>query len=203
MGCDIHVYTEFKPWYGKREGEWFSADNYRLNPSFDEEDKYESKMNVVPIYGERNYTLFSILADVRNYGENEPISEPRGLPEDCCPEIKKESDSWEVDGHSHSYFTLKELMDYQKNHPLIQYQGYVTGEASANLDKGIFPTEYWQDGNITGQVWRKWKKPNDAMQPLIDALIEREKELFWIFSDKPEAIEGHANDIRIVFWFDN
>ena len=202
MGCDIHVYTEFKPWYGKNNGKWFSGDYFKLNPSY-EEDEDEEKMEVVPIYHDRNYTLFSILADVRNYGENEPIAEPRGLPADCCPEIKKESDSLGADGHSHSYFTLKELMDYQKNHPLVQHQGYVTAEASANLDRGIFPTEYWQGGNITGQVWRKWKEPNDAMQPLIDALMEREKKAFSIWSDEPEDIEKHAGDIRIVFWFDN
>lgn len=202
MGCDIHVYTEFKPWFGKHEGEWFCADHYKLNPSYGT-DEWEKRYNVVPIYDSRNYILFSVLADVRNYGENKAIAEPRGLPNDCCPEIRAESESWGCDGHSHSYFTLKELMEYQKRHTTIQRQGYVSSEASANLDKGIFPTEYWQGGNVTGQVWRKWVEPYAVLKPLIEALIEREKDIFWIFSDKQEAIEKHANEIRIVFWFDN
>lgn len=202
MGCDIHVYTEFKLWYGKRAGEWFSADNYRLNPHYGS-DEDEKKYEVVPIYDSRNYSLFSILAGVRNYGNNIPISEPKGLPEDCCEEIKAEYKSWDCDGHSHSYFTLKELLDYQKRQPLLKHSGYVDKEASEKLDEGITPDSWWQGGNVPGQVWREWEEKDTSLKKFVDAIIEREKDIFWIFSDNQEAIEKHAEEIRIVFWFDN
>jgi len=202
MGCDIHVYTEFKLWYGKNEGKWFSADHYKLNPSYGEDDS-EKKMEVVPIYDSRNYSLFSILAGVRNYGGNEQISELHGLPDDCCPEIKEESDSWGEDGHSHSFFTLKELLDFQKIQSPVKYQGFVSKKSSENLDRGILPEEYWQGGNIPGQVWRKWEKTDESLKPFVKALVEREKEIFWIFSDKSKDIQKHAEEIRVVFWFDN
>jgi hypothetical protein len=74
-----------------------------------------------PLYLGRNYDLFAILADVRNgrgfagifTGRGfEPISDPKGLPEDVTPEIQAISDRWAGDGHSHSYFTLAELQAY-------------------------------------------------------------------------------------------
>ena len=71
--------------------------------------------------GERNYNLFSILADVRNgygfaglkTGEGfVPISNPRGVPDDASLEYKEHVERWRADGHSHSYHTLKHLLDY-------------------------------------------------------------------------------------------
>lgn len=63
-------------------------------------------------YGGRNYTLFSILAGVRNYDELEPISPPRGIPEDASVDYLEEVNRLEGDGHSHSWFTLKEILDF-------------------------------------------------------------------------------------------
>jgi len=202
MGCDIHVYVEFKIWYGENKDKWFDGDHYRFNPFFGS-DEYEKKMEIVPIYDGRNYSLFSVLAGVRNYGGNIPISEPKGIPEDCCEQIKTECESWDCDGHSHSYFTLKELLDYQKVQPPIKHSGYITKEASELLDNGVKPESWWQGGNIDGQVWREWEEPDSSLKPFIDVFIEREKEIFWIFSDKPEDIEKRAEEIRTVFWFDN
>lgn len=103
MGADIHFYVEKKVddtwqpvkgpnrWYGKWEG--------------------ERKLALEGwAYSGRNYELFSLLADVRNYGNRiEPLAEPRGLPEDVSEMIEKISDDWEWDGHSYSYFYLSEL----------------------------------------------------------------------------------------------
>jgi hypothetical protein len=46
------------------------------------------------IYHERNYSLFALLANVRNSAGVKPISEPRGLPEDVSEIVKKISDQW-------------------------------------------------------------------------------------------------------------
>lgn len=65
-------------------------------------------------YNGRNYYLFSILADVRNgYGDGyvEYICETKGVPDDASIGYKHIVNMWGGDGHSHSYFTLSELLD--------------------------------------------------------------------------------------------
>jgi hypothetical protein len=129
MGCDIHAIVERKTFpYGNRESwRWRNSGTPGIS---------------------RNYVLFSMLANVRNDWEVPftPIAQPRGVP---GYEIKTDnygrfeslgrntdwnespSDAyeslvlnWGVDGHSHSWVTLRELKDAKE---LIQ--GY-----------------YWEDG---------------------------------------------------------
>lgn len=103
MGCDIHIYTE-----KNLDGDgWTSADFYTKRKYADG----EIMMGIVEVYDGRNYDLFSLLANVRNRGYIKPICEPRGLPDDCCAEIKEEFSGWGDDGHSTSWFTLKELIE--------------------------------------------------------------------------------------------
>lgn len=120
MGCDIHFHVEKKD----ENGKWISADRWTVDPyeCGDQEDigiKWDDRF-----YRSRNYDLFGILANVRNgrgfagvptgTGFN-PISEPRGLPEDVSPEVKAISDRWDGNGHSHSWLTLAELLAYDWN----------------------------------------------------------------------------------------
>jgi hypothetical protein len=74
----------------------YDGDGWRINW----EDHY---------YDGRNYQLFSILADVR--GDYSPIVEPRGIPEDASTGYKYMCDRWDGDAHSHSYYTLTELLN--------------------------------------------------------------------------------------------
>lgn len=118
MGCDIHLYVEVN-----KNGFWLSADS----------DDY--------FYHDRNYTLFSILADVRNSRNPElkSISEPRGIPSDCSPEVKSIIKRWDCDGHSHSHFTAAELMafDWTQKHP---FKGFVNGPEFLDWQR----TKRWQ-----------------------------------------------------------
>lgn len=113
MGCDIHLYVEKLGPNG-----WESADNFKPDPdepgrmSVDYEDRIDTG---------RNYGLFAILADVRNgrgfagvrTGDGyEPISPPRGLPDDTCALVRAEHEAWGADAHSASYFTVSELLAY-------------------------------------------------------------------------------------------
>jgi hypothetical protein len=105
MGCDIHFFRE------KREGgKWITADKWE----FDSEEEWLS-----PVWGEyvrpgRNYELFSILAGVRQREVPVYSFAPRGLPLGCCDEIKRHSDGYGVDGHSHSYLYLHELLELRE-----------------------------------------------------------------------------------------
>lgn len=109
MGCDIHFYVE-----KKIDGVW------QMQGKLVDDDGWKH-VNGPSFYDVRNYNLFAILADVRNgrgfagikTGEGfNPISDPRGVPEDASDEYKQLVDCWGVDGHSHSHHTLRQLLDY-------------------------------------------------------------------------------------------
>jgi hypothetical protein len=103
MGCDIHLYGEVKK---TPTSDWtaygiWGADDY-------------GQWNQIsaPIYSSRNYALFSTLADVRNYDDLPIIAPAKGLPPGLSPEVARMAEQWEGDGHSYSYFTLKELLAF-------------------------------------------------------------------------------------------
>ena len=85
MGCDIHLHQEVKI-----NGIWY---HYR-HRSVD-----------------RSYKLFTLMAGVRNSGELEPVSPPKGLPEDITFLTRYD---WEVnedqDGHSLSWLDRKSVV---------------------------------------------------------------------------------------------
>lgn len=92
MGCDIHVMVEARRYpFGAGE-KWFNVDNWRHNPYSGDEG--ESAMTVKPIYNQRDYELFSFLADVRNYGGNPSFGFDRGFPEDACEHTAAEYTRW-------------------------------------------------------------------------------------------------------------
>lgn len=203
IGCDIHVCCERKNY----KGEWINCDYFKLNPYFDVDDDEDDKWWIVPIFDDRNYELFATLADVRNYGYIKPISEPRGLPEDIHYITKELADSWGDDGHSHSYYTLKELMDYMTNAPTITYSGMISEEQCQDLDKyNIYPTFWCLSTTMDGYTHRTWTVPDDNVPILIEAMKKRCAEEYFIYEwckDYEEQIKKQADNFRIVFWFDN
>ena len=115
MGCDIHLYVE-----QRKNGQWRALDNF-VTEDAGTEFQYVTVPYKERLYSGRSYNLFAILADVRNgrgfagikTGEGfNPISEPRGVPNDASPEYKHQVEEAGRDGHSHSYHTLRQLLDY-------------------------------------------------------------------------------------------
>jgi len=115
MGCDIHFYTDRRV-----DGAWHPVDVFKRDAP-DEDNKEGYLRAASHLYNDRSYKLFAILADVRNgrgfagvkTGEGfNPIAQPKGIPEDATAEYREVADSWGIDGHSHGYFTLRELLDY-------------------------------------------------------------------------------------------
>jgi hypothetical protein len=113
MGCDIHIYTEAK-YIVNGVTKWHNIDNWRLNRYYGTDDN-ESEYNISPVYWGRNYELFAVLANVRGYYSDDVYT--KGLPDDVSDVVKNESDRLGVDGHSHSWYTLKELYEYHE--PLL------------------------------------------------------------------------------------
>ncbi len=68
-------------------------------------------------YNGRCYSLFGILAGVRNTSNMMIGGEwgLKGVPDDASPQVQGMSDDWDVDGHSHNYFTVQELLDSDYN----------------------------------------------------------------------------------------
>lgn len=136
MGCDIHFYLE------KRENNrWVSADKWTTEFDKELDDDYTDVKWEDCAYKGRNYTLFSILADVRNNEDIDAISAPKGFPFNASPElfnqytvkvtdgtklermqewVDMELSTWVEKGkictnpdyHSASYLTTKEILSY-------------------------------------------------------------------------------------------
>lgn len=229
MGCDIHMFAEKKvngkweklskkfknSYYNPDEPNRKDDDGYEWNPEFTDEP-----------YDGRNYDLFAILADVRNgygfAGVNTgegfiPISQPKGLPEDVTDEVKKSSEEWGCDGHSHSFFTLKELKDYDWNKLTIKrgvisieqfksliktggspnsWCGATSGQNIVTVDESIAEKILNGQNNIYDgkdvYVSYRWSSLySDTCRSFIENTIPTLEKL------------GSEEDIRIVFWFDN
>lgn len=148
MGADIHLYVE----------RWTSSNNYEgpRNLSEDREQKLSEVLEDVStkyrwvsadkwkkdkdgwyvdwnesFYSGRNYDLFSILADVRNGNGVDPIDYPRGIPEDASSGYLFVCNQWKGDAHSHSYFTLDELLNVDWN----QYEDFYVDDFIETLEK--------------------------------------------------------------------
>lgn len=190
MGCDIHIFVE------KRiNGKWECIDTIIGDENGNLYVPYENR-----IYTERNYSLFALLANVRNHAKIISISEPRGLPDDVSEIVKEISYQWDCDGHSHSYYTLEELLNYNPEH-LVKQVGYMSKETWTLFQESLktskpnydlrFPYAGWSS---SGMGWERheWEVPAKVISP--NFFIETLNKLKEI---------GKPEDVRIVFWFDN
>jgi hypothetical protein len=89
MGCDIHLYTEYKRPGATR---WISFGK-RLNPG-------------------RIYGLFAALGDVRNDYGYTPIAAERGLPEGVGSEARSDNMYWITDGEAGEDEVTREKANY-------------------------------------------------------------------------------------------
>jgi hypothetical protein len=110
MGCDIHTHIEVKI-----NDKW---EHYSC-PALD-----------------RNYLLFARICGVRNYENQVPISNPRGLPDNISPVTKLVS---EEGGHSATWLSMQEIITLIESSIDWDYRkiGYVVGNRLI-LDGVIF-----------------------------------------------------------------
>lgn len=182
MGCDIHCYLEYR----EHNGKW------------DNDHVYTNKrgeFELLPVYYERDYELFAILAGVRS-DEIKPIVEPRGIPEDINEEIKKIYDNWGINAHTPSWYTLKELLNNKKKFRKIRRSGMVDeGTYNNYVNNKVTPTSWCEWTSLPNHVYLTWTDKSYSIKNLIQAIENRCEEAY-IYYANPE-------DIRIVFWFDN
>jgi len=135
MGCDIHIICEVKEngqWKLNKENIFPNSDYYaaleykKLAEERGEEYKiYDWQKNEFQSYPDdnRSYNWFGVLANVRNE-KFDFISEPKGVPDDCCEEWKELVEANQYDYHSHSYLSVKELIEFDWNKVYI-LSGYI------------------------------------------------------------------------------
>ena len=115
MGCDIHATLDYEP-YKLKATEQDRKDYHPLWRAFAQN-----------IDIDRNYTLFNILAGVRDHDIRPIIALPRGVPDDASFEFAEELEKWDGDGHSTSWVTFPELRDYVPDPETVKdYQWDVT-----------------------------------------------------------------------------
>lgn len=217
MGTDIHMIAEVR-----KDGVWQTI----LDDIFvDWEGTKFERQTCVP-YSDRNYNLFAILADVRNgtgfaglrRGERfNPISEPKGYPEDMC----KDSEEFLSYEHSASWLTLKEIFDFNW--------------AQIHRDFGVVSEQEYRDHVMKGEMPHCWcgdisgtnyiKISENEMVDLIQGKYPRQEDIHYYtscyfapqtYADSAQHFlknmnilkkfvpeNGTLEDVRIVFDFDS
>lgn len=234
MGCDIHMLAEIKMEYPNKEvlPEWEVVGRVFPDPYYNpkrtpyfvgEEYENNEKFTYEP-YNNRNYDLFAILANVRNgsgfagvdTGDGfKPIDLPRGVPKDASSFYKKLVKKWSGDGHSHSYFTLQELLDFDWKGQTTTKRGWIDYKEYQVFKKKGRPSGW------SGDIWgNRIKKISNKKMDKIPKDTKREyfTQVSWRVSYK-EAAKDFVDEtiprlqkllkkedvleVRIVFFFDN
>lgn len=254
MGCDIHMWAEINRKNKDNTYRWEMVGNIFKNPYYQKDDPstkfvYEDgdvSENNYPLcdrpWDLRNYDLFAILADVRNghgfagvdTGDGFiPIAPPRGVPEDASLAYKKEVEKWQGDGHSHSYFSVRELASYDWHGLRTKHRGYVNPKEYEWFQRKGKPTKGFCAGvdganvvKISNEQMEQLNNPVlrilnvDKTKPIMEfdknksyyTLVEWEESYYDScvnFVDKTipalQALFKKTNvqDVRIVFFFDN
>lgn len=234
MGTDIHMRAEKRNKFGKWEAigpifknsayDWYKALAEKKGVPVEDEIKshpWIKEYSEEP-YTDRNYTLFAILANVRNSdGSVEIIDEPRGLPDDMSPELKAYFDCDYY--HSMSYVTLQELVDYNWKKPST-HTGYLTEKDYINYtDFGIVPNNWCGAVGGPGIVTVNAQQMNGILMGSIDRNEESQYYVLTTFTTGTiseyvgsfcsitiptlckVSVEEEIDpkDIRIVFGFDS
>ncbi len=192
MGTDINLYVEVK-----KDGKWINVDEWNKR------GYWWTVPHEKRLYDGRNYRLFSVLADVRNWYDTPyeilPIlEENRGLPKDIDPELfEKTNDFILGECHSCSWLTLKELLDYPWDIKL-KFEGVYVKKEDLESGKEIddwIPCDDRYD-------WEKCKNKEDYELTTIEvSLWTLCKEFTEGTIPKLKAL-GDPEDVRIIFGFD-
>lgn len=192
MGIRIHLFVET---WNKDNLHWESVDKWNTEDKDDLYVEYENRF-----YQGEYYSVYALLAGVNNYYNIEPISQPRGLPINVSKEVRTASRQWEGAAHTRSYFTLKELLDYDWNTP-IQEGAYMFNDQWTRFYESIktdspnydlrFPCAQGIGESMRNSfTWHKWEIPaKAAADDFYEKVIPRLKDL------------GKPEDVRIVFFF--
>ena len=178
MGCDIHLHVEVRSRKTKKEhndSKWYSDEFYGE-------------------FSDRNYNMFSALADVRNDGDIERIVPERGLPTDGLAFATED----------HYYLTItddKELIEWGER--------YCSREnAEKWVSAGYSVRNPNNENMVSGPDWHSenWCTA-DELKECIDYLDNNPEfhvNVAWkALYAYMKAYEENGYECRAVYWFDN
>ena len=177
MGCDIHAFAEIR----QPDRSWKRCGDVFPYPESDR--AWRKQTHGCQPFDWRSYGVFGFLADVRNYSAVPCIAKPRGLPHDLSPEVNAEYETWDVDAHSLSWLSLRELAEFDYDAPVIDRR--ITRQEGPNFFNGGATATAAEEALATKTTFREFL--GDFFMRDVDIL----KTL------------GPLDDVRIVFWFDN
>lgn len=193
MGCDIHLYVEK---YNKAKGEWEFVKPPKGWDDFAEKNGYTPNW-----YQGRNYNLFAILADVRNgrgfagvdTGDRlDVIAQPKGTPKNASGEYKAIVEDWGIDGHSHSFFTLQEVLDFPGWEKGGVHRGWVSVDSFEQWRSFGKPSSW--SGGVSGQNVKHIS--NDEMADLADRKLSGDRDQYYNYFTKVEWSEGYKESCK-------
>lgn len=180
---------------------------------------------------ERHYSLFAVLADVRNgYGFAgirtgefvKPIAEPRGLPSDFevvddfhpITDVTCTSREWELDDmsvwmgdHSFSWLTGSEMLAWTESAPVVVKTGILEREVYDRWDGESTPDGWC--GGISGRdvITVRDSEEEKRRQPNWTHIecewdSDLKQDLAYFFDEVARLVSDHG-EIRFVFGFDN
>jgi hypothetical protein len=172
MGCDIHCYVE----HTASDQRGWSSFGGRINPG-------------------RDYRMFAILADVRNYGDVtlEVVVSPRGFPADASWQAKSDNCCWvrespDDTGQECSLASAEDWVERGLSHWVGEGKKQVT-QPDWHSHSWLTPDEWqaalFRRGEAVQGGWGQY-------DPEYDALLAAMR-----------AFESRGGMARIVFWFDN
>lgn len=172
MGCDIHMFVEYKI----NNGKWQAHPGHKVEIEDEGTDNEYKTYKEVSATG-RNYELFGALAGVRYDGPD-----AKGAPEDCSELVAAAIESWDCDGHSHSYLSLDEFQGVLNSFDYFEPTDRIDMFYNWNtVDRQNMPPEFT---TIVSGCSRH------AMELLVDDIL---------LTDNVDKKVEH----RIVFFFDN
>ena len=211
MGCDIHLVVEKR----RVKKGWFR--HYQPQPN-SKEDKKILKQDILPdkewssclitrngTWGDRLYSMFAILADVRNYGDREHIP-LRGFPKDAsmhtifeyAREVVHDSDYKEDD--SRNTVSESRASEWIRD-------GWSKEIPASDLPKFWREIKLITDPDYHSPNWCSLKELEDAIQ---EVFYEKEVDDYVLYADEwlgllyyMKGLEKAGYETRCVFWFDN
>lgn len=145
------------------------------------------KPPAINLLGARNYRMFAAMADVRNYGDGVtpfPFAR-RGLPEDVSSATMQYMLRNDGDYHSHTYFTLEELMSVDLD------------ENCTKIQVALFPLQYmhWKEtGEVLDDVEEEWSAKNRTKDPIHREVTEDEM-LLLLASGDPKKLTKKCDEL--------
>jgi len=206
MGCDIHLYIEYKSKKTEFDGYetgWQSSGG-RINPG-------------------RNYAMFALMADVRNYGDNKlpVLVKRRGMPDDVSYTASNDNRIYISETESEDYVCMETANRWVKSGSskfINDNDGNPTWVTNpdAHSHSWLTTSEFESVLNKYLELEAGWHKVRVEEH---NKMVEREniQPDSWAYAppsinDEPEYQVGLASlkrfeelgyDARVVFWFDN